>query len=109
MTPYDLSNKYRKTQGHYNSKMSDEVGKTIQAPGTPTAAQKLENNQIMKQQEAKAKSKFGNLKKKGPLKNRAYFDSADHFSGQKTGKVQAKDSKSQGLQGVDEESTNTKK
>ena len=71
--------------------------------------QKLENNQIMKQQEAKAKSKFGNLKKKGPLKNRSYFDSADHFSGQKTGKVQAKDLKTQQLQGVDEESTNTKK
>ena len=25
--------------------MSDEVGKTVQAPGTPTAAQKEQNNQ----------------------------------------------------------------
>ena len=88
--------------------MSDEVGKTVQAPGTPTAAQKEQNNQLMKQQEAKAKSKFGNLKKKGPLKNRSYFDSADHFRGQKTGKVQAKDLKSPQLQGVDEEGTTKK-
>ena len=88
--------------------MSDEVGKTVQAPGTPTAAQKEQNNQLMKQQEANAKSKFGNLKKKGPLKNRSYFDSADHFSGQKTGKVQAKDLKSPQLQGVDEEGTTKK-
>ena len=88
--------------------MSDEVGKTVQAPGTPTAAQKEQNNQLMKQQEAKAKSKFGNLKKKGPLKNRSYFDSADHFGGQKTGKVQAKDLKSPQLQGVDEEGTTKK-
>jgi hypothetical protein len=89
--------------------MSDEVGKTTQAPGTPTAAQREENNQIMKQQEAKAKSKFGNLKKKGPLKNRAYFDSADHFRGQNTGHFQAKDVRSPQLSGVDEEGTTTKK
>ena len=71
--------------------MSDEVGKTVQAPGTPTAAQKEQNNQLMKQQEAKkAKSKFGNLKKKGPLKNRSYFDSVDHLNGRKLVKCKQK-------------------
>ena len=53
--------------------MSDEVGKTVQAPGTPTAAQKEQNNQLMKQQEAKAKSKFGNLKKERTDKKQKLF------------------------------------
>lgn len=49
----------------------------------------------MAAQEAKAKSKYGGMKKKGLInkrlksQERTFFDSADHFSGQETGAKKA--------------------
>jgi hypothetical protein len=49
----------------------------------------------MAAQDAKAKSKYGGMKKKGLInkrlkgQDRTFFDSADHFSGQETGAKKA--------------------
>ena len=88
--------------------MSDNVvGNTTAAPGSPTEADAARTEDLMRQQNAIAKSKFGGLQKKGPLsgKSRSYFDSADHFSGKQTGKAQAVDARVAALEKVSESST----
>ena len=85
--------------------MSDVVGTTKETPKTPKGAEAAEKESLMAQQNAAAQSKFGGMQKKGPLagKNRAFFDSADHFTGKQTGKKQAVAVKSPQLEGVGEE------
>ena len=88
-----------------SEQMSDNaVGNTTAAPGSPTEADAARREDLMKQQNAIAKNKFGGLQKKGPLsgKSRSYFDSADHFSGKQTGKAQAVDARVAALERVSE-------